>query len=84
MTATQRFAEFTQCLDRCAQLEHIREMRRINLEERQLCVQEEQLWLQQANPNDPHSSVSTRQDYGRGATYMDGNELCRDIPHEQW
>ncbi len=83
MTASQRFAEFTKAMEKRAHLEHLREMRKLDIEERQLRLQEECLRLQQAGVSVAQKQTE-RNEYGNNAVYMDGAQLCRDIPPNEW
>ncbi len=69
-------------MEKQAHLEHLHEMHKLDIKERQLRLQEECLCIQQAGV-----SVQKRtepDEYGNNAIYMDGAQLCHDIPPNQW
>ncbi len=77
VTANQRFSELTKCFEQRTHLEHLREMRHLDLQECQLKLDEERKRLQQAQ----QAQRNAQQDqYSNGAVYIEGAHVCRDVP----
>ena len=81
VTANQRFLELTKCFERRTHLEHLREMRRLDLQEHQLKLDEERMRLQQAQQE---QRKAQQEQYGNGAVYIEGAHVCRDVPPSEW
>ncbi len=77
--ASQHFTEFTKAMEKRAQLEHLCEMRCLDIEEHQLKLQEDRLRLQQAR-----NEAIPDDELGSGAIYIQGGQLVRNIPPSQW
>ncbi len=56
-------------------------MRRLDLQERQLKLDEEWMHLQQAAQA---QRTAEREQYSNGAVYIEGAHVCRDVPPNEW